>query len=238
MNCLLLKSNNLIEKDTFQVPQGPKLQHLTNHLKLNMGDKLKVSIENQGFGIGEILEINETRALIKIHSLKNLKQREIHLFVGISRPPTMKKILEHGTSLGVTHFHLIGAELSEKSFFDSKIFESDSLQELLVLGVEQSGCFYKIPEVEFIKDVNSVSPVGYPILLHPESEQSYFNIDLSSQGPISLAIGPERGWTSKEVEVLIQKGFKRAHIGSSRLRTEIATFVCLGPLATAQTNEN
>jgi len=40
-----------------------------------------------------------------------------------------------------------------------------------------------------------------------------------------LAIGPERGWSSRERKLLDSRGFKRLHLGKRTLRTETACSV-------------
>lgn len=230
MNRLLLKLSDKQPDSTFLIKDQRRLTHLKNHLKIEVGQEIKITLQDQGLSMGKIISLSENEIAFKLGAIQPIQQRSLNLFIGISRPPTMKKVIEHGTSMGVTHFHLVGADLSEKSYFDSKIFENENLMTLLELGIEQSGYFCKIPKVLFYKSIDDIMALGKSIFLHPETSQSYFEIDFKNVDEISLAIGPERGWTKNEVEVLAKKGFAPAHLGGSRLRTEIATFTCLGPL--------
>ena len=40
--------------------------------------------------------------------------------------------------------------------------------------------------------------------------------------PVTLAIGPERGWSAGERDLLRGRGFEMVHLGSRVLRTETA----------------
>jgi RsmE family RNA methyltransferase len=43
-----------------------------------------------------------------------------------------------------------------------------------------------------------------------------------TSGPVTLAIGSERGWSDREREMLEAAGFMRLSLGSRALRTETA----------------
>ncbi|MCL2127845.1 MAG: RsmE family RNA methyltransferase, partial [Treponema sp.] len=44
----------------------------------------------------------------------------------------------------------------------------------------------------------------------------------STRRPVILAIGPERGWSDRERDLLEEAGFLRLSLGSRALRTETA----------------
>jgi len=52
--------------------------------------------------------------------------------------------------------------------------------------------------------------------------------NLSADGRVLLAIGPEGGWTSYELEMLTSHGFTAASWGPRPLRTDTACNVLLG----------
>jgi len=230
MNSVLLLSSQQIDDLTYKIDTPYRVAHIKEHLKLTIGDSFKANIVNQGISIATILELNDKNIVAQISPPQKKKAKSIHLVVGISRPPTMKKILEHGTSLGVTQFTFVPAQLSEKSYFTSRIYQEDQLNELLSLGLEQSAYFSMWPTVTLEKYIPPLDDSSKKIILHPDVPDRWNNFNHNSFENITLAIGPERGWTEEEVSHFKDLGYQLMSMGSSRLRTEIAVFSALGHL--------
>lgn len=231
MNRVFLKKNGEEEK-IFVVRDSAKREHLLHHLKVDIGSTIKVAIENQGLGLARVTHCSNNEIFLEVEKLGPAQPQPYTLLVASSRPPTMKKILEHGSSLGVSEFILFPGELSEKSYLTSKIYEEEALEQLLTLGIEQGGQFATIPTV---RRVNSLSEAmkaakGAKFLLSLESKKTWERKDFENETHLTLAIGPERGWTQKEEEKLIKENFSPIKISSATLRVEMATFVALGQL--------
>jgi len=231
MNSVLLLSQQQQSDDlTFKIDTPYRVAHIKEHLKLTIGDSFKANIVNRGIATASILSLTEKEIVVKTTTPQMMKAKSIHLVVGISRPPTMKKILEHGTSLGVTQFTFVPAQLSEKSYFTSKIYQEEQLLELLALGLEQSAYFSNWPMVSLEKHIPSLNDSSKKIILHPDVPDRWNQFDHHSLNKITLAVGPERGWTEDEISRFKDLGYHSMSMGSSRLRTEIAVFSALGHL--------
>ena len=141
MNSVLLLSSQQIDDLTYKIDTPYRVAHIKEHLKLTIGDSFKANIVNQGISIATILELNDKNIVAQISPPQKKKAKSIHLVVGVSKPPTMKKILEHGTSLDITQFTFIPTQLNKKSYFTSRIYQKNQLNELLNLDLEQSTYF-------------------------------------------------------------------------------------------------
>lgn len=225
MNRIVIKDPDKCENDRIVISDISIVDHINNILKLRKGDLIKLCLLNKGLASGEIESINLQEVEIKITERHEGLSSEIHLQIGLCRPPSMKKILEHGTSLGVTHFEFFKTELTEKSYLDSKVFEKTSL--LTELGLAQSGYYYQTPKVEkSLEFKSSESSQKYFLSFNSDRYLNDYNLDLNSK--ICFAIGPERGWTNNEEQMLIDAGYLPLSISKSILRVEIATFALLG----------
>jgi 16S rRNA (uracil1498-N3)-methyltransferase len=67
---------------------------------------------------------------------------------------------------------------------------------------------------------------GAKILLS-ESEQSVALADVLAEGPVTLAIGPEGGWTAEEERWFTEQGWQSASLGSTVLRAETAAIAAV-----------
>ncbi|MBT5092851.1 MAG: 16S rRNA (uracil(1498)-N(3))-methyltransferase [Halobacteriovoraceae bacterium] len=232
MNNLFIFNHEEIENNRYQITDELRLQHIHEVLGSQQGDSVRLCLINRGLGIGKFTLLEDQKIEIELLEESSGQAPWINLVVGLSRPPTCKKIMEHGTSLGVSEFHFFKAELSEKSYSTAKIFSPSKYHQLLHLGLSQSGCYYKEPTVALSPGIKFVEKQNFPnkFFLDLEGEHSPLDYDFTMDQNITLAVGPERGWTEKERQYLIDNGFQGIKIADSILRTEIATFAALGQL--------
>lgn len=232
MNNVLLFPHELQKENLYRTQNKKVLTHIKEVLKKVPGDRLSVCLVDTGLAKGKILEADDQSMTILVEKIENGLSYELNLFVAVSRPPTMKKILEHGTSLGVSTFHFYVSKLTEKSFLDAKLFREKLYEEYLALGLSQSKVFYKMPTVKLYKglptEVDFTTEQKY--LLKMNAKTSFNQSPPKLNRPISLILGPERGLTQNENETFESLGFTPIEITPSTLRVEIACFAALAQL--------
>jgi RsmE family RNA methyltransferase len=228
VNRVLIFDHDINQKNI--VVKSPQtLEHINKILKAKVGDPISLCLVNQSLASGIIQTISESQVDILITNLENGLRLPYRLEVAASRPPTMKKVLEHGTSLGVSHFTIFKAKLSDKSYLQSHIYKPNEMVKYLSLGLAQSKALHTLPTYEVtLKKKKTVCKQKYILSLSVSNTFADEEIDFDES--ITLAIGPERGWTKAEEEEHIDQGYKPVSIGQTTLRVEIATFVSLGQL--------
>ncbi len=231
MNRLILKRTYSNQSEFIISEDQDVIDHLKEVLKVKVGDTIRAAFLDEGLGV---VIVTATDPIIELQlegQIEPTPTRELHLLVGVSRPPTMKKVLEHATSLGVTHFHFFKAHLSDKSYLQSKVFNEDSIEQLLKLGVAQSSKLAKLPIVKSYPSLKQALVQVPPrrFLLSLGGHKSFMNLE-SPKEAVALAVGPERGWTQDEEAFLQEENFVPVKISSHTLRVEIATFSALAQL--------
>ncbi|MFP6886494.1 MAG: RsmE family RNA methyltransferase, partial [Opitutales bacterium] len=119
------------------------------------------------------------------------------------------------------------------SYADSKLWMSEEWHRHLVRGVEQAFCSF-LPAVRHHANLEDA-------LAELPQDTSRFALDVyEAPAPLSvtdattvlvLALGPERGWSGRERNLLRDAGFALRHLGSRVLRQETACIAALGILA-------
>ena len=225
MNSIILKN---IENDICLLDEQASL-HLHSIVKVKVGDRLKATILNQSLAICEVIECAK-RIKVKVVSKHPGLHFPIQLIVGASRPPTMKKVIEHGSSLGVSQFDIQQCLLSEKSYLQSKIYTPVEFEKLSNLGLSQSAVFFKTPKINKhyspIKEFSSKQR----FILSPYAKKHLKDVEIDINQPSVFAIGPERGWSESELLHFESQGFEQVKISPSILRVEIASLSLLGYL--------
>ena len=188
----------------------------------------------ESLAVMDVVSVEESKVTFKVVIQQPALPQPYTLLVGTSRPPTMKKIIEHGASLGVSRFVFFTGALSEKSYLTSKVLEDLEMKKLARLGLSQAGSFCHDPQFFKVEKLEEAIKYveGIPCLLTLEEGHSFLNLHSHLEGkpPISLAIGPERGWMMQEEELLRAQNFIPIRLSPHTLRVEIATFVALGQL--------
>lgn len=230
LNSVAVFENECLE-NRISISDPYRLAHFHNILKAQVGQDFKVTLLNQGLSGATITHIDSHKIELEINqAITKTPSSDWHLLVGLSRPPTMKKILEHGSSLGIKHFHFFSAKLSEKSYADSKIWGEDKAQASMIDGLSQSAYYWQVPKIHHYKNIQSLPDFSNAdcrlMSLVKSDTASMKSIDKSKS--LVLAFGPERGFTADEDESLQRIGFQAVSLGPCILRVEIAVFAALG----------
>lgn len=169
------------------------------------------------------------------------------ILLGHPRPPVLRRLLKDLTTIGVGEILVAPGELTERSYLDSKVWEPRALKGALVEGASQGGST-ALPEVhrfptlrrglDYLDQLDhseGPAPVAASgdvrILLDKDAERSLFSLLFRPSGlpPVRsrgvLCVGPERGWTDGERQLLLRRGFLPAGLGDRVLRTETAALV-------------
>lgn len=230
MNSIILKNADGLITEKYI------LTHLKETLNAQVGDSLKCTILNQAHCRGEIAKLSDDECVLNLHDFKDYTSPWINLIVGISRPQTTKKILEHATTFGAGKMHFYRASLSEKSYLTSKVFDQAEMSSHLLAGLSQSGIYGQMPEVllDMHNPALSYNNCNQKFILDLNGAKSFLDYhqkeEINFSEPIHLAIGPERGFISKDIEYFKEAGFKSVKISSSVLRVEHAIYSAISQL--------
>ncbi|QMU98875.1 16S rRNA (uracil(1498)-N(3))-methyltransferase [Borrelia sp. A-FGy1] len=208
-----------------------RAKHITEILKLKNNEKFKFGIIEEEW-IYSCIYKKDIRIFFKeSHKLKKSnKLKKIKVIIGLMRPITAKRIIKDLTSIGVSEIIFFKASLSEKSYSYSKLFKEKEYEKYLIEGAMQGGITY-IPKVKILNNLTDAlknkeygSFKSTKILLEKESNNNLIDINITTDNVI-IMIGPERGFTEKEIKLIKENDFIPYSISSNILRTETATTI-------------
>ena len=216
----------------------PRALHLRNVLRRQAGDQFDAAAVNGPRGKGTLLAIEPDGLRLAFHWSQNAEDDRlpIHLLLGLPRPQTARKVLEQTAAQGVRSITFFEAEKGEPSYAQSRLWSTDEWSRLLRRGVEQAFCAF-LPEVfhhpNLPAALAAVQPNCNRLALDVyEADQPLAPPDSPElEESITLAIGPERGWSLAERNHLRAARFTLRHLGTRVLRTETACIAALGILA-------
>jgi 16S rRNA (uracil1498-N3)-methyltransferase len=244
VNSISLEPEDFVTSDEV-VLRDRRLAHALEHLKLAPGDRVRVGLlesvrvdapPSPNLGEGEVLAIDRTALHLRVRlGEASPPASPIILAVALPRPPTIEKVLQHGTAMGIKRFAFFHTRRTEKSYWQSHALEPAAIRRQLVLGLEQARDTV-VPDVElhprfrpFVEDRLAPMRASVPVLVaDPEGSEP---CPRAHAGPLVLVVGPEGGFVDFERQRLRELGDRLVHLGPRILRVEAAVIALLGRLA-------
>jgi RsmE family RNA methyltransferase len=146
------------------------------------------------------------------------------LVVGLPRPQTARKVLAEATALGVKSMHFVTTEKGDAGYAKSRLWSSREWRRHLIAGAEQAFST-RLPEVTWaisLADTIAGLPERGTRLALDNYESSDALGSVTLVEPVTVAVGPERGWSDAERALLRDAGFRLVHLGERVLRVETA----------------
>ncbi|MDR1249527.1 MAG: RsmE family RNA methyltransferase [Treponema sp.] len=204
--------------------------HLLKTLHKKPGDSFDAGILGGRLGAGKIEAINSDGALVYSLDLtvEPPSRLPIRMAVGFPRPIQTRRLLRDLSNLGLLAVDLVGTDLGEKSYRDTRLFADGGARTALVEGAVQARDT-GLPALTIYPSLDDWLERAAPVfsgalLVAPDNVRPAGAMaDLPAQRqPVVLAIGPERGWSDRERGLLERAGFVRLSLGKRALRTETA----------------
>ncbi|CAI8334588.1 MAG: Uncharacterised protein [Opitutia bacterium UBA7350] len=216
-----------------------RTQHLLKVLRVEVGSLVFVGFINDARARAKVTELPDDGSVhLEVVATESAPPPlPINLLIGLPRPHTAKRLLFEAASMGVRRIDFFEAENGEPSYARSSLWQQDGWRERLCLGAEQSFGTH-IPEVAMYPDLqtalNAQDAAALNLALDNYETAVPLNERLSTDViKITLALGPERGWSSAERDILSRNGWQRAHLGAQVLRLETAAVAAVSATASA-----
>ncbi|MFQ5461705.1 MAG: 16S rRNA (uracil(1498)-N(3))-methyltransferase [Phycisphaerae bacterium] len=223
MNLILFADN---ATDRTLDPDDPRTIHVRSVLRMGIGDTIDVGVINGARGKATIRsnDANGITLAIEWGSIPT-PPFPIHLLLALPRPQTARRLLRECTALGVASMAFFKSEKGEPSYRQSRLWHGDEWRRHLIHGAEQAFTTH-IPGVTHFDTISDclktaredTSRVALDVY---EAVGSIAHWD-TAQPPVTMAIGPERGFSDADRRALRSAGFELRHLGHRVLRTETA----------------
>lgn len=235
MNLLLLHPEDQVDHQHWQI-SGRRAEHLRRVRGVMPGQQVLAGAVGGQIGTAELLADDGTTQHFHFRGDRPPPAPlPLTLILALPRPKMLKRILIDATSLGIKKIVLLNSFKVEKSFWQTPELKQALLSEKMILGLEQA-CDTVLPSLTlerrfrpFVEDrLPALSRHSLRLLAHPGDYPALPSAGLTQQ--VTLAIGPEGGWTDFEVELLREAGFECHSFGQRILRVETAVPAIIGRL--------
>lgn len=208
----------------------PRAQHLLSVLRRKPGDTFDAGLINGPRGKGKIDSVDADVLRLSFAWDAPLAPLDpLILILGLPRPQTARDLLREATTLGATAVHFVSTERSDPNYASSSLWSSGEWRRHCLQGAEQA-FDTRIPEVTWTGSLEAAI-AALPATVVKVALDNYEAtsalgacpaLETSAGQPVSLAFGPERGWSDADRTILRRTGFILAHLGQRVLRAETA----------------
>lgn len=219
---------------------GSKAHHLAHVLKMRVADPLIIFNGSGGEFRAKVIDVKKDRLKVHIEQhdpVNRESELRITLLLAVLKKDPMRQALQRATELGVSEIIPVWTQhLSDRKSHPSRRVET--WQSIVEGASEQSGrtqvpnIVEPLPFQEVILENQSRSK-GLKLIAH--LNQGPLKLSQEPFNPaagVTLAIGPEGGFSETEIEIAVTAGFLPFSIGPRILRAETAPAALLAYLQT------
>lgn len=222
---------------------GDRAKYVSEYHQLKSGDTVKVGVFGGRQGFAEVVESSADGVTLKLELNQNPPpRRAITVIVAVPRPQTVKKVIQAATTLGVDALHFVRTTQVVPSYLQSKSLKFPFVELEIIKALEQA-CDSIAPKIaihdewESFLDHELSTILSYTkgaVLAHTGATRGLDAISSVAKGHVTLAIGPESGWSEGEAAALENRGFEAVTFGPRTLRVETAVTVGISQIALLQ----
>jgi 16S rRNA (uracil1498-N3)-methyltransferase len=215
-------------------------KHWIRVLRLTLGDEVHLT---DGCGTLYTTRISDAHPkacrVEVVHREENVGRHHYFLHLAVAPTKNMERyewMLEKITEIGIDIITPVLCEHSER-----RVFKHERAEKIVVSAMKQS-LKTKLPELQELTDVKQLISApfdGEKFICHcAEGERLLLPQALQTCSNALILIGPEGDFSSEEIALALQYGFKSVSLGDTRLRVETAALVACAYMQAAYLQNN
>lgn len=212
---------------------GSNAEHLARVLRARVGQEFEIATED-AVRIGRITGISDSTVEFELgETVARAEQGSVSLLLAVFKFDRMEWAIEKATELGVATIQPVIARRTETHLASVAAKRVERWRRIAHEAAQQSrrAATPEIADPVKLKDALVVDS-GVKIVL-AESEQTLMLKDAllaavdRRPSTVTLAVGPEGGWTDDELRAFTDAGWTSASLGKTVLRAETAAIAAL-----------
>jgi len=217
-----------IKPGSLKLKDKELLNQFRSVLKLKVREKIILCDGKMNEGMAEIKEYGKDYIEVEIKEVgvnKNEPEKQVILYCSILKRENFELVVQKATEIGIKEIVPIITERTVK--LDIR---KDRLEKIIREAAEQSGRG-TVPvlhePIDFGKAVSETDKNSVKIFFDQSGQIDRHRkmVNQPVMSKVGIFIGPEGGWTSKEIKTVRIAGFQIVSLGKTTLRAETAAIV-------------
>jgi 16S rRNA (uracil1498-N3)-methyltransferase len=209
------------------VLEGSEAYHARRVMRVEVGDQVSLVNGRGWYARATVESIEKRKVLFRVLSCEEVEAPSRELWLGLAnlRSNHLDFAIEKGVEVGVDHFVLFIADGSEiRTISEAR---QRRIRALIQAAVKQCGRVFS-PEIQISRGLKQALQIMPKKLLwaHLSDQAKALSTELEKldKGTVCLCIGPEKGWSDREVALLEHRG-PSVCLHENVLRSETAAIV-------------
>jgi 16S rRNA (uracil1498-N3)-methyltransferase len=215
-----------LKKGELSITDRNFLNQAKNVLRLKIGDRIILSDGKGKEAEGIIEGLDKKSALIHISNRsenKNEPERKVILYCALIKRENFEWVVQKATEVGVTGIVPIISERTVKLNL-----KKERLDKIIKEAAEQSGRTIVPPlsdPVNFDDALIEAKENDLNLIFVPQASIFVSSLIFKKDNKVGIFVGPEGGWTEREIEKSHEAGVEPVSLGNLTLRSETAAVV-------------
>ena len=217
----LLAEARDLASETVEI-EGADHRHLFRARRLKVGDRVRL-VDGRGAARWSVVDqVTARRAVLRVEGVAPVFEpaRRVALFVSAVRPERAAWLVEKATELGLRELRWVVSERTSRPLPERAL---ERQRRVAKSALEQSGGSW-LPEISAPVPLEQAEIGAGSVALHPGAATPFVAVAGSAE---AVVVGPEGGFSDREIEELAARGVVTAHLGPRVLRTETAAVAAL-----------
>ncbi len=209
--------------------EGSEQTHLKKVLRLKEGDAISLIDGRGNIAQGRLVELKKESAKACIDSIE-YQEKPFHLTLvqGILKPNKLDFLVEKATEIGADEILFFGADKGEL-----KLLKEERLKRLTNIScsaLKQSGSLH-LPKIKLISSLDQLK-IYQEFTFYGDFTKSALTLKkLGKTDKLMWIVGPESGFSDRELQKLTALGAKPFSLNNNTLRAETAAIAGLSLFA-------
>jgi 16S rRNA (uracil1498-N3)-methyltransferase len=202
--------------------EGTEFHHLIHVMRFKIGDTVEVVNGRGSLAKASVTALERSAAILHIHHTNEHSFEGPTLILAQAWIRSIEWVIEKGTELGATEFWLFPGQLGEK-----KQGKEERLRTVAISALKQCRTLF-LPKIVLKSSLDTwEKPQGTLFFgdLSPNAPKLF-----KAPDPITIAIGPEKGFSEEEISRLKALGAQGVRLHDNILRAETAGITALSQL--------
>lgn len=204
--------------------EDEKAHYMRNVLRLKIGRKLRIFNHLQQEFLAEILRVNKKNVEVHLSEKINIikpSKLDITLIQGLSKGERMDYTVQKATELGISKIIPITSEFCEVKLTGKRLDKRLAHWQNIAISACEQSFRTDIPAIFTPLSIADYSQSQHQgLLLEPDESLTIGQIAKNNWQQFDIVIGPEGGWSEKDLDLLKSTGLTGIQFGQRILRTE------------------
>jgi len=226
MACRLYIEDEIAVGSNIELP-AEQAHYLRSVMRSNPGDSVVLFNGNGGEYQATVESLTKHDSSLHIKSFTDISREmpvRVHIVQAACRSEKIDTILQKATELGAASFCIVRSDRSTLKLDGAKLNKRLQRWQKIIIEASEQSERTALAKVQWLNKLSDSPAQGAAFTLHTDTDTSWpeQRSNIIHATDITLAIGPEGGWSNRDIETLTAIGFQSLTFGPRIMRTETA----------------